>query len=81
MTKYQKYVDDKGEYLYELELENGNKHLVKPELGDYVHKLELSLRLLCESIHDNRLHQSPLKESYLRARKALTTKELKTKEQ
>ncbi len=40
MTKYEKYVNDKGEYFYELTLNNGNKHMVKKELGDYLHSLE-----------------------------------------
>jgi hypothetical protein len=44
MTKYQKYVDDSGDYHYQLELESGNTHTVKKELGDYLHQLEQKLK-------------------------------------
>ena len=42
--KYEKYVDDDGVYHYELTLENGNKHWVQKELGDYLHSLESQLK-------------------------------------
>jgi hypothetical protein len=42
-TKYKKFVDDNGEFHYQLELESGNKHMVKKELGDYLHQLEQKL--------------------------------------
>ena len=44
MTKYEKYVDDNGVYHYKLTLENGNEHLVKKELGDYLHSLEQQVK-------------------------------------
>jgi len=44
MKKYTKYVDDKGDYYYELELENGSKFMVPKELGDYVYKLEKKVK-------------------------------------
>jgi len=44
MTHYEKYVDEDRNYHYELTLENGNKHLVKKELGDYLHSLEQKLK-------------------------------------
>ena len=46
MTKYEKYVDDDNVYHYELTLENGNKHWVKKELGDYLHSLEQQVKNL-----------------------------------
>ena len=46
MTKYEKYIDDDNVYHYELTLENGSKHWVKKELGDYLHSLEQQVKNL-----------------------------------
>ena len=43
--KYEKFVDDDGDYHYKLTLENGNEHWVKKELGDYLHSLEQKLNI------------------------------------
>lgn len=44
MTRYEKYKDEDGNYHYELTLDNGNKHMVKQELGDYIYQLERKLK-------------------------------------
>lgn len=43
--KYEKYKDESGKNYYEMMLPNGNRHIVKQELGDYVHQLEQKLRI------------------------------------
>ncbi len=54
MTKYEKYIDDDNVYHYELTLENGSKHWVKKELGDYLHSLEQQVKNLSLSSVSNR---------------------------
>lgn len=52
MTKYTKYVDDKNNYFYELELDNGSKFTVEKELGDYLHRLEQKVKYLQQNSVD-----------------------------
>jgi hypothetical protein len=44
MTKYEKYVDENGNYFYKLKLKSGSEFTVEKELGDYLHRLEQKLK-------------------------------------
>lgn len=44
MTKYEKYVDDNGNYFYKLKLDSGKEFMVEKELGDYLYSLEQQIK-------------------------------------
>lgn len=44
VTKYEKYEREDGSQYYEVVLKSGNQFEVEKELGDYLHKLEQTIK-------------------------------------